>query len=142
MPYITIRWKFIITVVVSTVWMLLSIWLSVPWYEQLSDHTTPFIAAFLIGFIAIIPGFMNAFIMVALALDKRPRVPLFEHYPSVTVLVAAYNEAESIEDTGRSLMRQTYPGELHVTSPLTQPIWMVHGSCLPWQNPTAMGSSS
>ena len=115
MPYITIRWKFIITVAVSTVWMLLSIWLSIPWFEQLSEHTTPAIAAFLIGFIAIIPGFMNAFIMVALALDKRPRVPLHAHYPSVTVLVAAYNEAESIEDTVRSLMRQTYPGALHVT---------------------------
>jgi len=115
MPYITIRWKFIITVAISTAWMLLSIWLSIPWYEQLSEHTTPFIAGFLIGFIAIIPGFMNAFIMVALALDKRPRVPLHDHYPSVTVLVAAYNEAESIEDTVRSLMRQTYPGELHIT---------------------------
>jgi biofilm PGA synthesis N-glycosyltransferase PgaC len=115
MPYITIRWKFIITVVVSTAWMLLSIWLSVPWFEQLSDHTTPALAAFLIGFIAIIPGFMNAFIVVALALDKRPLVPLRKDYPSVTVLVAAYNEAACIEDTVRSLMRQTYPGELHVT---------------------------
>ena len=115
MPYITIRWKFIITVAVSTLWMLLSIWLSAPWYDQLSEHTTPFIAAFLIGFIAIIPGFMNAFIMMALALDRRPRVPLFNNYPDVTVLVAAYNEAESIEDTVRSLMHQTYPGKLHVT---------------------------
>ena len=103
MPYITIRWKFIITVTASTLWMLLSIWLSASWYDQLSEHTTPFIAAFLIGFIAIIPGFMNAFIMVALALDKRPRVPTHAHYPSVTILVAAYNEAASIEDTVRSL---------------------------------------
>ena len=115
MPYITIRWKFIFTVLISTAWMLLSIGLSIPWYEQLSDHTSPAIAAFLIGFIAIIPGFMNAFIMVALAFDKRPAVPKHSHYPSVTVLVAAYNEAASIEDTVRSLMRQTYPGELHVT---------------------------
>ncbi len=114
MPYITIRSKFIITVTVSTLWMLLSIWLSVPWYDQLSNHTTPFIAAFLIGFIAIIPGFMNAFIMMALALDKRPAATLLHDYPDVTVLVAAYNEAASIEDTVRSLMRQTYPGKLHV----------------------------
>ncbi len=115
MPYITIRWKFIITVAASTAWMLLSIWLSIPWYESLSEHTSPAIAAFLIGFIAIVPGFMNAFIMVALALDKRPPVPVHAHYPSVTVLVAAYNEESSIEDTVRSLMRQTYPGTLHVT---------------------------
>lgn len=115
MLYITIRWKFIITLLFSTLWMLVSIWLSEPWYEQLSAHTHPAIAAFLIGFIAIVPGFMNAFLMVALALDKRPKVPQFDHYPSVTVLVAAYNEATSIEDTVRSLMRQTYPGELQVT---------------------------
>ena len=115
MPYITIRWKFIITVLLSTAWMLLSIYLSIPWFEQLSQHTTPAIAGFLIGFIAIIPGFMNAFIMVALALDQRPAVPLHAHYPAVTVLVAAYNEVSSIEDTVRSLMRQTYPGELQVT---------------------------
>lgn len=115
MPYITIRWKFIITLVFSTLWMLLSIVLSEPWYEQLSRHTHPAIAIFLIGFIAIVPGFMNAFLMMALALDKRPKVPPHAHYPSVTVLVAAYNEASSIEDTVRSLMRQTYPGELQVT---------------------------
>jgi len=115
MPYITIRWKFILTLLTATTWMGLSIWLSMPWYAQLSMHTTPVIAAFLIGFIAIIPGFMNAFIMTALAFDKRPAVPTREHYPAVTVLVAAYNEAASIEDTVRSLMRQAYPGELHVT---------------------------
>ncbi len=115
MPYISIRWKFIITVAASTAWMLLSIWLSIPWYESLSEYTSPAIAAFLIGFIAIVPGFMNAFIMVALALDKRPPVPVHAHYPSVTLLVAAYNEESSIEDTVRSLMRQTYPGTLHVT---------------------------
>jgi biofilm PGA synthesis N-glycosyltransferase PgaC len=114
MPYITIKNKFIITVALSTAWMLLSIWLSIPWYEQLSEHTSPAIALFLIGFIAIIPGFMNAFIMIALALDKRPGVPKFNSYPSVTVLVAAYNEASSIEDTVRSLMRQDYEGQLDV----------------------------
>lgn len=114
MPYITIKNKFIITVALSTAWMLLSIVLSIPWYEQLSAHTSEAIAFFLIGFIAIIPGFMNAFIMVALALDKRPAVPQLSTYPSVTVLVAAYNEESSIEDTVRSLMRQDYAGQLDV----------------------------
>jgi biofilm PGA synthesis N-glycosyltransferase PgaC len=94
--------------------MLLSVWLSQPWYEQLSENTTPWLAAFLIGFIAIVPGFMNAFIMSALALDKRPKLPERTDYPGVTVLIAAYNEASSIEDTVRSLMRQDYPGRLQV----------------------------
>jgi len=112
--YIQVRTKFVLSLVIATVWMLLSIWLSQPWYEQLSENTTPWLAAFLIGFIAIVPGFMNAFIMSALALDKRPKLPERTDYPGVTVLIAAYNEASSIEDTVRSLMRQDYPGRLQV----------------------------
>ena len=114
MPYITIRNKFIITVLIASAWMLLSMWLSLPWLHQLSIHTTSVVAAFLILFIAIIPGFMNAFLVTALVLDKRPKLPLRSHYPSVNVLVAAYNEEASIEDTVRSLMGQTYAGELQV----------------------------
>ena len=112
--YIQVKTKFVLSLVIATVWMGLSIWLSLPWYEQLSEHTTPWLAAFLIGFIAIIPGFMNAFIMSALALDKRPKLPERTEFPGVTVLIAAYNEASSIEDTVRSLMRQDYPGRMQV----------------------------
>ena len=112
--YIQVRTKFVLSLVIATLWMLLSVWLSQPWYEQLSENTTPWLAAFLIGFIAIVPGFMNAFIMSALALDKRPKLPERTDYPGVTVLIAAYNEASSIEDTVRSLMRQDYPGRLQV----------------------------
>jgi biofilm PGA synthesis N-glycosyltransferase PgaC len=72
--------------------MDLSIWLSIPWYEQLSSHEGEALAQFLIGFIAIVPRFMNTFLRVALVLDKRPRVPPLKRTPSVTVLMAAYNE--------------------------------------------------
>jgi biofilm PGA synthesis N-glycosyltransferase PgaC len=112
--YIPVKTKFVVSLVIATGWMVLSIWLSMPWFDQLSENTTPGVAIFLIGFIAIIPGFMNAFIMSALALDKRPNLPERTGYPGVTVLIAAYNEASSIEDTVRSLMRQDYPGRLQV----------------------------
>jgi poly-beta-1,6-N-acetyl-D-glucosamine synthase len=112
--YIPVKTKFVVSLVIATGWMVLSIWLSMPWFDQLSENATPGVAIFLIGFIAIIPGFMNAFIMSALALDKRPNLPERTGYPGVTVLIAAYNEASSIEDTVRSLMRQDYPGRLQV----------------------------
>lgn len=112
--YIPVKTKFVVSLVIATGWMVLSIWLSMPWFDQLSENTTPGVAIFLIGFIAIIPGFMNAFIMSALALDKRPNLPERTDYPGATVLIAAYNEASSIEDTVRSLMRQDYPGRLQV----------------------------
>ena len=66
--YIPVKTKFVVSLVIATGWMVLSIWLSMPWFDQLSENTTPGVAIFLIGFIAIIPGFMNAFIMSALAL--------------------------------------------------------------------------
>src|SRR3546814_568903 len=47
-------------------------------------------------------------------LDRRPvrRVPM--HYPSVTVLVACYNEGGNIEHTIDSLAQQGYPGAMTV----------------------------
>ena len=95
--------------------MALSTWLSIPWYEQLSSQWVKALALFLIGFIAIVPVFMNAFFDGALALDKRPGLPPLNRAPSVTVLVAAYNEEASIEDTVRSLMKQSYAGAFAVT---------------------------
>ena len=115
MPYITVRTKFVITLALSTLWMALSTWLSITWHEQLSSHVGQALALFLIAFIAIVPGFMNTFLMVVLALDKRPGLPPLKRAPSVTVLVAAYNEEASIEDTVHSLMKQTYAGPFAVT---------------------------
>ncbi len=112
--YIPVRVKFLITLVFALVWTAASIWISRPWFEDLSGHVGDFLAFMLIGFIAIVPGFMNAFLMAALALDRRPKVKALETYPGVTVLVAAYNEEASIEDTVRSILRQDYPGPLQV----------------------------
>ena len=114
MPYIPIKFKFIFTLIVATLWMLLSIWLSQPWLTDLSQNIGTFPAYFLIGLIAIIPGFMNAFLMTALLLDKRPKIKPIEQYPGITVLVAAYNEEASIAETVQSLAAQQYPGPLQI----------------------------
>ena len=59
MPYIPIKYKFIFTLTVATLWMMLSIWLSQPWLSDLSHHIGAPAAYFLIGFIAIIPGYRD-----------------------------------------------------------------------------------
>jgi biofilm PGA synthesis N-glycosyltransferase PgaC len=94
--------------------MALSIWLSRYWFADLSDHIPAWLAAYLIGFIAIVPGFINAFIFVALLLDKRPGNTAVSLHPPVTVLIAALNEDASIAETLDSLFRQDYSGEVHV----------------------------
>ena len=91
-----------------------SIWFSLPWYQDLSNVIGPFLAYFFITFIAIIPGFMNAFVAMALLLDKRPRVSEGHTYPPVTILVAGFNEAGSIASSLRSIFLQDYEGSIHI----------------------------
>lgn len=112
--YLSVRIKFVLALAGSTLWTLLSIWLAREWFANLEDHIGFVAATFIIGGVAIVPGFMNSFLLCSLFLDKRPvRRPL-DHYPPLTILVAAYNESASIADTLRSIEDQHYPGELQV----------------------------
>ena len=71
-------------------------------------------AIILVGGIALIPGFMNAFLTMSLVLDRRPERRHLKQYPGVTILIAAYNESAAITETSESIARQNYPGELEV----------------------------
>jgi len=93
-------------------WLLISVYLSLPWLSDLSDVLGPYLALYVIGFVAVIPGFMNAFIVLSLLLDARPIRKLIAEFPPVTVLVPAYNEEQSIRETVQSLLDQVYPGTL------------------------------
>ena len=112
--YLSVRIKFVLALLGSTLWTLLSIWLSREWFLDLGTHIGILPATFLIAGIAIVPGFMNSFLLCSLALDHRPQRKPLQHYPPLTILVAAYNEEASIADTIWSIDAQHYPGELQV----------------------------
>lgn len=112
--YLSIRIKFVLALIGSALWALLSMWLAREWFQDLGNHIGFLLATFLIGGIAIVPGFMNAFLLCSLVLDKRPARKPLDKYPPLTILVAAYNEANSIADTIKSIDAQRYPGELQV----------------------------
>lgn len=114
MAYVSIKVKFIICLTVAFTWMAVSIWLSLPWYQDLSREIGWPLAIFLISFIAIVPGFMNAFVICALLLDKRPEILSEQHYPPITILIAAYNEAADIATTLKSIFLEDYPNTVHV----------------------------
>jgi biofilm PGA synthesis N-glycosyltransferase PgaC len=86
-----------------------------PWLDDLSTHIGFLFALYLILYVAIIPGFMNSFLLCSLLLDNRPTVKYFNSYPDVTILVAAYNEAPSIKETLLSLINQDYLGLINIT---------------------------
>jgi biofilm PGA synthesis N-glycosyltransferase PgaC len=112
--HLTTKAKFIVALLVSLSWMGFSFWYSQPWYSDLSNEIGLFPAYFLITFIAMIPGFMNAFVFMALIFDVRPLDLDDQRYPPVTVLIAAYNEATAITSTLASLFKQSYSAPIRI----------------------------
>ncbi len=112
--YLPVRVKFGIATGVAAGWMLLSIVLAQPWATALAEHLSAPLAWLVVAGIALIPGYMNAFLLSSLALDRRPPHAPLASYPGLTILVAAYNEEATIEQTIESIARQAYPGPLEV----------------------------
>jgi len=112
--YVSVRVKFMIAMVVGISWLWLSVVLAHPWAEALADAVGPTLAWTIIAGIALIPGFMNAFMLSSLAMDNRPVRSALLRYPGVSILVAAYNEEDNILSTLESIDRQQYAGPLEV----------------------------
>lgn len=112
--YFSVQLKFVVALIGACFWAVFSIWISLNWLHDLSGYIGYFAAVYLIYGIAIIPGFMNSFSAFSLMMDRRPKRQRLASYPGITMLVAAYNEAASIQDTLVSIGIQDYPGELQV----------------------------
>ncbi|MBO1511873.1 glycosyltransferase [Metabacillus bambusae] len=113
-PYIPIKTKFIVSHLTAFLWMCLSIYLGLPWLKDLS-HILPLpVALLIIGGISYIPGYMNAFLVMSLLLDRQP--PLKNQYPEdqISVLIAAFNEEDKIYQTLRYLDHQDYHGKMKI----------------------------
>jgi len=98
----------------ALLWAAASLYLARHWLGDLANHIGVTLAWVVIFGIAIIPGFMNAFLLVSLAVDRRPKHTPLKIYPPITILIAAYNEAANIVETIQSIALQHYSGELEV----------------------------
>lgn len=110
--YISVKYKFILATLFSLGWGSLSIYVAQPWLSDLKGHVGYPLAIFSIYGIAIIPGFMNAFLVSSLLMDKRPPVKQIDQYPDITILIAAYNESRNLISTIMSIARQNYNGKV------------------------------
>jgi hypothetical protein len=106
--------KFVVAQVSALGWLGLSVLLSLPWVRELATTITVVPAILVVGFVAYLPGWLVAFLAVSLLLDRQP--PLRRSHPTipVTVLVAARNEADRIQETISYIVRQDYPGPIEV----------------------------
>ncbi|MGE5217535.1 MAG: glycosyltransferase [Chloroflexota bacterium] len=112
--YIPIKTKFVIATGAAAVWFSVSLYLALPWLEDLSRVVGAVPAILIILSIALIPGFLNAHILTSIVLDKPPPLRLDITYPPLSLLIAAYNEADNIAETLRGISMQDYPGKIEV----------------------------
>ena len=112
--YLPVPVKFAFALSLAIAWLGFSIWASGWWIYDLAHWAGWPFAIIATTFIAYIPGFMNAFMLGTLLTDRRPTRLSPPHYPPVTILIAAYNEALNIGDTLKSLAQQAYPGALEI----------------------------
>lgn len=136
--YIPVKVKFAIALACAILWTAASIFLAGYWLSQLSSHIGMVLASIVILGIAIIPGFMNAFLFASLVMDRRPKRIKLDAYPAVTILTAAYNEAGAIIETLNSIERQHYSGQLEVivindgSTDATAALLEAHRANYPW----------
>jgi len=112
--YLPVIGKFIVSFSLAAAWLSLSIWLSRPWIHDLSAYIGPIAAIAIVMFIALIPGFLNMLLLFSLTLDKPPVLNLDIEFPSISILIAAYNEELSLADMFRSLRESDYPTPVEI----------------------------
>lgn len=112
--YIPVKRKFLLSHFFALLWTGLSIYISIPWVKDLGEIVTLPLSLLIITGIAYIPGYMNAFLVVSLIFDRQP--PFKDENPSkdITILIAARNEAENIENTLSYIAEQDYSGHIKV----------------------------
>lgn len=112
--YLPVNAKFLISTTFALSWVAASWLLAQHWLNDLSQVVGYESAFIIIFFIALLPGFLNAHILSSVVLDRPPTLALDLNFPKITLLIAAYNEAENIAETFRGIKEQDYPGELEI----------------------------
>lgn len=112
--YISVNTKFIITIVLSLFWLIISIFLAKQWFIDLANETNWVLSCIIIFGVAIVPGWINAFLLVSLILDKQPQIKDDDPKIDVTLLVAAFNEENTIYNTLSYIDKQDYSGDIRI----------------------------
>jgi poly-beta-1,6-N-acetyl-D-glucosamine synthase len=112
--YVQLHLKLALVVGIALAWAGLSLWLAIPWIVELGHSITLPLAIAVIAGIAIIPGYLNANLIASLLIDRPPPLRLDLDFPPTTVVIACFNEEETIEETLDYVTKQDYPGELRI----------------------------
>ena len=112
--YISINQKFVLSLLFGVIWLIVSVYLSLPWLRDLGEILTPVVAFLIIAGIGYVPGLINSFIVMSLLLDKQPSFKVMDPQLPVSIIIACYNEEEAIAQTLKYIKNQDYEGDIEV----------------------------
>jgi biofilm PGA synthesis N-glycosyltransferase PgaC len=112
--YLRVRTRFVISVLAGLAWVGISTWIALRWIRELGETLTLPVAILVIVGIAIIPGYLNVQLLMSIVLDRPRPLRYNRPPPRIALLVAAYNEANAIEETLTYALRSDYDGSLEV----------------------------
>jgi len=112
--YIPLKLRVALTVVAGLLWVCFSLWLGRAWITTLGHDITIPLAILVVTGIAVIPGYLNIQLLSSILLDRPPNLRLDVEYPPVALLIAAYNEEDSITDTLDFALRSDYLGPFEI----------------------------
>ncbi len=112
--YLPLKLKLVLVALCSLAWVGFSLWLAIPWIEELGKSITVPLAAAVIAGIAIIPGYLNAHLISSLLIDKAPPLRFDVDFPAITLIIACFNEEDQIEETLDYACAQDYPGDFRI----------------------------
>ena len=114
--------RFAIASALTLAWVAFSVWVSDPWRDELEAAIGPVMAWVIPIFLAYIPGLVIGFMIFTLLITRYQELPLEPprgdwpegEWPSVTILVAAWNESDAIVRTLEHIAELSYPGRVEV----------------------------
>ena len=112
--YVPLKLRVALTVLAGFLWVGFSLWLSRGWISSLGHDLSPAGAVVLIAGVALIPGYLNIQLLSSILLDQPPQLRFDVAFPEVALLIAAYNEEESIAETLDYALRADYPGRFQI----------------------------
>jgi len=112
--YIPVTLKFRIGHAAATLWMIFSIYISIPWVKDLGSVISLPLSVIVIAGIGYIPGYIFMFMVIGLLLDRQPQFKTTDPGNPVTIVVACHNEEDKISNTLKYISNQDYNGHIKV----------------------------
>jgi poly-beta-1,6-N-acetyl-D-glucosamine synthase len=112
--YIPLKLRVAATILAGLLWLCFSLWLSRGWIATLGHEISLPLAILVITGIALIPGYLNIQLLTSILVDRPPPLQFDLGFPDIALLIAAYNEEESIVETLDYALAADYTGGFEI----------------------------